>query len=94
MDHKITHSESLVDLKRIEGQIRGIQKMIEERKYCVDIVIQIYAAINALRRVSEKIFSKHIEHCVVEALQGKSDEEKRQKIDEVMDIIRRIHKLR
>lgn len=94
MPYKTTHIENLVDLKRIEGQIRGIQKMIEGEKYCVDIVIQIHAAINALRRVSEKIFAKHIEHCVVEALKGKSEEEKEQKIGEVIDVIRRIYKLK
>lgn len=94
MQHKTVHNENLSALKRIEGQVKGIQKMIEKRKYCVDIVIQIQAAINALYRVAERIFAKHIEHCVVDAFKGKSEREKIQKINEIMDIIKRLHKLR
>ena len=94
MKHKTTHDENLVALKRIEGQVRGVGKMIEEGKYCVDIVVQVQAAIHALYRVSDAIFTKHLEHCVVDALRGKSEKEKLRKIDEVMDIIKRLHKLR
>jgi DNA-binding FrmR family transcriptional regulator len=92
--HKITHKENLVALRRIEGQVKGIQKMIEEGKYCIEIVNQIQAAIYALYRVAEKIFIKHIENCVVEALRGKSEREKLQKIDEIREIIRRMRKIR
>jgi DNA-binding FrmR family transcriptional regulator len=94
MMHKTAHSENLIALRRIEGQIKGVQKMIEERKYCVDIVIQIQAAINALYRVAEKIFIKHIEHCVVDALKGKSEKEKMDKLNEVMAIIKRFRRLK
>jgi DNA-binding FrmR family transcriptional regulator len=88
-----THKENLTALKRIEGQVKGIQRMIEEEKYCVDIVNQVHAAIQAMHRVSEKIFQAHLEHCVIDALKNKSEKEKSIKIDEVMKIIRRIHKL-
>ena len=94
MEHKTTHKEHLAALRRIEGQVKGIQRMVEDEKYCIDIVIQIHAAINALYRVAEKIFARHIEHCVVDAFKGKSEREKIQKIDEVMEIIKRLHKLR
>ena len=94
MKHKTTHAENLTALRRIEGQVKGIQKMIDQEKYCVDIVIQVHAAISALYRVSEKIFAKHIEHCVVDAFRGRSEKEKIQKINEIMDILRKTHKLR
>lgn len=91
--HKTTHEENLVALRRIEGQIKGIQKMIEEGKYCIDILTQIHASIHALYRVAEKIFIKHIENCVVEAFQGKSEKEKLQKIDEILKVLTKMHKL-
>jgi len=93
MPHKTTHSENLVALRRIEGQIKGLQKMIEEKKYCIDIATQIYASIGALRKVAEKVLTKHMEHCVVDALRGKSEQQKRQKIDEVIGVIKRLNKL-
>lgn len=92
MAHKTTHAENLIALRRIEGQVKGIQKMIKESKYCVDIVNQIYASGNALYRVAEKVLTKHMEHCVTEALKGKSESQKKQKIDEIMNIIKRLNK--
>ncbi|NQT28548.1 MAG: metal-sensitive transcriptional regulator [Candidatus Omnitrophica bacterium] len=93
MPHKTTHDENLIALRRIEGQIKGIQRMIEEKKYCVDIVNQVHASVNALRRVAEKILAKHMEHCVVDAIKGKSEQQKKEKIDEIMEVIRRLQKL-
>lgn len=81
------HKERLDALRRIEGQIRGIQNMVEEEKYCVDILVQIQAVIGALSSVSDKIFQKHLEGCVVKALQGKSAKEKKAKINEVIEVI-------
>ena len=93
MPHKTTHTESLLALRRIEGQIKGIQKMIDAKKYCIDITTQIHATIGALQRVAERILTKHMEHCVVGALKGKSEAQKRQKIDEIMNVIKKLHKL-
>lgn len=87
-----THQEQLVFLKKIEGQIRGIQKMIEDRRYCVDIITQIHSIIGALHRVENEIFKKHIDGCVVHALKGKSEREKQQKIDEIVELISRFRK--
>ena len=67
--------------------------MVERKKYCIDIVNQIHASINALYRVAEKILSKHMENCVIDTLKGKSEAQKRKKIDEVMELIRKLHKL-
>ncbi len=89
----ISHEEELVPLRRIEGQLRGLQKMIGEKQYCIDIITQIHAAINALYRVAEKIFARHLEHCVTDAFRGKSDKEKREKIEEIMEMVKRLHKI-
>ncbi len=88
----ITHEEQLVSLKRIEGQIRGVQRMIEEKRYCVDILTQLHSIVGAVSRVEEKILRKHLEGCVTEALKGTSETEKQKKIDEIMDVIARFRK--
>ena len=87
-----THTEQLDYLKKIEGQIRGIQRMIEDRRYCVDIVTQIHSIIGALYRVENEVFRKHIDGCVISALKGKSESEKQKKIDEVIELISRFRK--
>lgn len=89
--HFPSHNEQLIALKRIEGQIRGIAKMVQENQYCVDVINQIQAATNALQRVSEKIFERHLQHCVASAITGKSEPERKKKIQEVLGIIRRMH---
>ncbi|MDD5258922.1 MAG: metal-sensitive transcriptional regulator [bacterium] len=87
-----THNEQLEFLRKIEGQIRGIQKMIEEKRYCVDIMTQLHSIIGALYRIENEIFKKHINGCVINCLQGKSELEKQKKIDEVVDLIARFRK--
>lgn len=88
-----THEEELAALRRIEGQVRGLQKMIEERRYCIEIVTQVHAAVNALYRVAEKIFGRHLEHCVTDAFSGRSDREKAEKIEEIMEMVKKLHRL-
>ena len=92
MRQETTHQEQLVFLKKIEGQIRGIQKMIEEKRYCVDIITQIHSIIGALYRVEDEVFKKHIDGCVVNALKGKSETEKQRKIKEIVELISRFRK--
>ena len=82
-----SHEENLVALRRIEGQVRGVQRMIEERKYCIDILNQIYAVKGALSRVEEEILEKHFRNCVTEAVTGSSEKEKQQKMDEIFRLI-------
>jgi len=81
------HEANLVALRRIEGQVRGVQRMIEGRKYCIDILNQIYAVKGALARVEEKILQKHFRSCVTEAVKGNSEKEKEQKLDEILKLI-------
>ncbi|MHC4241523.1 MAG: metal-sensitive transcriptional regulator [Planctomycetota bacterium] len=82
-----SHVDNIVALRRIEGQVRGVQRMIEERKYCIDILNQIYAVKGALGRVEEKILEKHFRNCVTEAVTGSSEKEKQQKMDEIFKLI-------
>jgi len=92
MKQTTTHEGQLEFLKKIEGQVRGIQKMIEEKRYCIDIVTQIHSIIGALYRVEEEIFKKHLDGCVISALKGKSETEKQKKIDEIIELISRFRK--
>lgn len=88
-----SHSENIIALKRIEGQVRGIQRMIDEQKYCVDILNQIQAVLSALARVEDNILEKHFASCVSRAVQGKSATDKKQKLAEVLQLIRQFRKI-
>lgn len=92
MVQNTTHQEQIQFLKKIEGQVRGIQRMIEEEQYCVDIITQIHSVLGALSRVENEIFRKHLNGCVVSALKGKSDPEKQNKIEEIVGLIARFRK--
>ena len=81
------HSELLPSVKRIEGQIRGITKMIEEEKYCIDILNQIKAAKNALTTVEGKVLKTHLKMCVKDALV--SEEKFDEKVEEILKILKR-----
>lgn len=65
--------EVLGRLRRVEGQIRGLQKMVEGDAYCIDILTQITAASNALKKVAVKLLDDHIRHCVVEGKGNRAD---------------------
>ena len=92
MKLNMTHKEQMAALRRVEGQIKGIQRMVEDEKYCIDIVIQIHAVVNALYSISEKIFAKHIEGCVRHAFTEGSRAEKNKKIEEIVNVVRMLHK--
>lgn len=76
-------------LQRIEGQVRGIARMIDEDRYCIDIVTQISAVRAALRRLEEEILEDHVAHCVEHAIASGDKRDQRQKIQELMAVIRR-----
>ena len=88
-----THEEQLDFLKKVAGQIAGIQRMIEEKRYCVDIITQLHSVVGAILRIEEKIFRKHIEGCVIGALKGKSEAEKQKKINELLELIGKFRRL-
>ena len=76
-------------LSRIEGQFRGLSKMVEDDRYCIDIVTQISAVRAALRRVEEEILKDHVAHCVEHAIASGSKTDQREKIAELMAVIGR-----
>jgi DNA-binding FrmR family transcriptional regulator len=81
------NEDALTRMRSIEGQVRGVQKMIEGERYCMEIVDQISAIRAALAKVSESILRRHIETCVVEDLRHGTPEQQDQVIAELMDAI-------
>ncbi|PAE15146.1 transcriptional regulator [Virgibacillus sp. 7505] len=85
-----TEKQALVNrLKRIEGQVRGLQNMVEEDRYCVDILVQISAIQAALKKTGAAVTERHMKHCVSHAIQhGDGDEA----IDELMKVLQQFGK--
>ena len=81
------HSDQLVRLKRVEGQIRGVARMIEEQKYCVDILNQIKATTKALEAVERAILKTHLRACIKDTLSNTTDFEI--KLEELMTTLKR-----
>jgi CsoR family transcriptional regulator, copper-sensing transcriptional repressor len=76
-------------LSRIEGQVRGLGRMVEEDRYCIDIVTQISAVRAALRRAEEEILRDHVAHCVEHAIETGDKDDQRQKINEIIEVLGR-----
>jgi len=79
----------LKNLNRIEGQVRGIAKMIEEDRYCIDVVTQIEAARAALARIESDLLRQHLGHCVHRAMNSKNASEQEKVIEELVGVFRR-----
>lgn len=77
-------------LSRIEGQVRGLSKMVDEERYCIDIVTQISAVRAALRRVEEEVLKDHVAHCVEHAISSGDKADQRKKITELMAVVGRV----
>ena len=78
-------------LRRIEGQVRGLQRMVEDDKYCIDILTQVSAATKALQSFSLELLEEHLAHCVVEAAQhggAEADEKVREASDAIARLVR------
>ena len=73
-------------LKRIEGQVRGVQQMVAEDRYCIDILHQIQAVKSALARAEDEILRNHAAHCVAGAIASGDENEQRQKFSELVDL--------
>lgn len=80
------HSENLVALRRIEGQVRGIHRMIEEKQYCIDILNQFSAVRGALSTIEKKILERHFRHCVKDAITSRSESDTNEKIQEIINL--------
>ena len=77
-------------LKRIEGQVRGVVRMIDEDRYCIDVLTQTAAIRAALQKVEEEVLRDHVSHCVADAFTGGDAAEQRAKIEELVDTVGRM----
>jgi len=84
-----TKAKILGRMRRIEGQVQGLQRMVDNEAYCVDILMQIAAVQGALEQVEKLLLGRHIESCVADAMRSGSRGERQQKIDELLDVFAR-----
>lgn len=89
MINEETKREVLNRLKRIEGQVQGIQRMVAEEKYCVDILLQVSAVQGAMDQVSKRVLGEHIESCVAEAFTSGDARDRGRKIEELLEVFSR-----
>lgn len=73
-------------LKSVEGHVRGVQRMVEDGSYCIDVVNQIVAIQRALKKVSSKVLDGHLHSCVTSAIQGDDVEERERVLNELMEV--------
>ena len=82
-------SSVLKRLSRVEGQVRGIGRMVEDGRYCIDVVTQISAVRAALRKIEEEVLRDHVSHCVEHAISSGDRDEQRRKVAELMEVFGR-----
>ena len=85
------HIKNLHRINRIIGQLKGVEKMIVEKKYCMDILQQTRAVSSAIKSLENNILNKHIDHCVKDAIK-KNNKDKNEKISEIQDLLKKINK--
>lgn len=76
-------------LTRIEGQVRGVSGMIDEDRYCIDVLTQLQAIRAALKRVEDEVLADHVSHCVDRAIKSGNAAEQRKKVQELLDVLER-----
>jgi DNA-binding FrmR family transcriptional regulator len=86
MNEKLKKSQ-LARLSRIEGQVRGVARMIEEDRYCIDVLTQIRAVRAALDKVEQETLNDHLQHCVAHAFHAGSEKDRQIKIDELLEVL-------
>jgi len=82
-------TDNLNRLRRIEGQVRGLQKMVEEDRYCADIIVQISSVQEALRGVGRALMRNHLRHCAAQAIQHGTKREEQDMYDELLELVYR-----
>ena len=87
MDER-TRADAIHRLKSIAGHVNGIVRMLEEDRYCIDVIKQIQATQTALARVSESILDSHLRTCVMTAIQGDDQSERERMLGEVVEVFR------
>ena len=91
----VSDKEALVRrLHRIEGQVRGIERMVDDDRYCIDILTQLGAVSTALESLAVTILDDHVQHCVADALSSGDERAAREKTDELVAAVRRFSKTR
>ena len=83
-------SSCLKRLRRIEGQVRGIARMVEEHRYCIDVVTQVQAVRAALKRVEEEVLRDHVATCVEHAIAGGDAQDQRRKVAELLAVLGKV----
>ena len=84
-----TKAAALKRLSRIEGQVRGVARMVEEDRYCVEVMTQLNAVRSALRAVEEELLKDHVAHCVENAIRSGDADDQRRKVAELIDVLGR-----
>jgi DNA-binding FrmR family transcriptional regulator len=84
----------LARLRKVAGQVTGIQRMVEEDRYCVDVLHQVAAVEGALDRVGQMVLASHVETCVASALESGKPRERKKKLDELMEVFSRLGRVR
>jgi DNA-binding FrmR family transcriptional regulator len=84
-----TKAKALGRLRRIEGQVQGIQRMVEEDKSCVDILLQLTAVRGAVGQVEKLLLGQHVESCVAEAVRASSSRDRQRKMEELLEVFSR-----
>jgi DNA-binding FrmR family transcriptional regulator len=90
--HEAARSEVIKRLRRIEGQVGGLLRMVENDRYCVDVLTQISAVRAALHKVEERVLHDHVSHCVADAFASGNVTEQRQKVEELIATIEKMTK--
>ena len=85
----LTKPKVINRLNRIEGQVRGIARMVEDDRYCVDVLTQLQAVRAALLRVESEVLKDHLDHCVMEAFTGDDLTDRRAKASEIIELLGR-----
>jgi DNA-binding FrmR family transcriptional regulator len=80
------HTNTIKRLKTIEGHIRGIQRMLEEDAYCIDVINQIHAVQSALNKVNKQILDQHLNSCVITAIRGEDPQERERILKEITEV--------
>ena len=87
------HKDSIQRLKTVEGHIRGIQRMLEDDKYCIDIIRQIQAVQSALNKISARILDGHLNTCLIDAAQGEDPEDRKRVLKEITEVFEMANKV-
>jgi CsoR family transcriptional regulator, copper-sensing transcriptional repressor len=82
----MNHSETLKRLKTIEGHVRGVERMVEEGAYCIDVIRQVQAIQAALNKVSTQILENHLNSCLIKAVRGEDPDERERVLQELTDV--------